>query len=208
MRTNNESAIRAKRKNRYTHLLIFLLLFIVTMTSVFLGTFSKYLTSETVSEDADVAKFGLNVPNSINLFSDSYTNVQADENGKKIIAPGTDGSYKFNVTGVSEVAYEVTAEISVEYSEEWSDYAPLEFSIDGLEWTSFEDFETNLAVALKSKVMPPNTQYSSTQTIYWRWPFFVSEEYDIKDTAMGQLASAGTAPTVTVEMTVTAVQVD
>ena len=207
MRTNSEFAVQPKRRNRNVLLVICLLLLLVALTSVFLGTLAKYLTTESVSDEADVAKFGLNVPSTINLFSDSYTNVES-EDGNNIIAPGTDGEYKFNVSGTSEVAYEVTADISVEYSSEWGEYYPLEFSVNGTDWTSFEQFETNLANALKSKVMEPNTTYNSSQTIYWRWPFHVSKELDIKDTIVGQLAATGTAPTVTVDMTITAVQVD
>lgn len=207
MRTNGEFAIQSKRKNRRIILIISLLLLMVAMTSVFLGTLSKYITSGDSSDEADVAKFGFSIPTSIELFANKYDNVES-ENGENIIAPGTTGSYTFNVSGTSEVAYEVKADIDVEYSIGWSEYTPLEFSIDNQNWTNFEQFETNLATALETNVMAPNTAYSSTNTIYWRWPFHISEDFDRKDTAVGRLASEGNAPTVTVNMTVTAVQVD
>ena len=196
-----------KKKNR-KYMLLVLLVLLVVITSALVGTIAKYITTEIVSDDAVTAKFELNIPNTVNLFSDSYTNVEADVEGKKIIAPGTTGQYMFEVSGTSEVAYTVEADISVTYSEEWSEYKPLEFSINGTTWTSLAVFETNLSNALESEVMAPNTQYASTQTIYWRWPFHVSSENDIKDTEMGVAAAEGTAPKVTIDLELTAVQVD
>ena len=187
--------------------LIILLFLIVAVTGAFVGTLAKYATSGTVSDGADVAEFGLNVPNNVDLFSDSYTNVMSDVNGKKIIAPGTSGHYNFVVTGTSEVAYSVSANISVIYSEEWNGYEPLTFSLDGKSWTDLEDFQEKLAVALESKVMAPNETYTSTQSIYWSWPFYVSSSNDILDSEMGYLAADGTAPHVTVNIEVIAAQI-
>ena len=196
-----------KIKNR-KRVLILLLVLCVAVTATFIGSLAKYVTSDEGADEADVAKFGLNIPNAVELFSDSYTNVAADPEGKKIIAPGTDGEYKFEVTGTSEVAYAVSANIDLTYSEEWDGYEPLEFSLDGDEWTDFDTFEENLSTALGDKVMEPNEEYASAQTIHWRWPFHTSTENDIKDTAVGALASTGDAPKVTVDIEVVATQVD
>ena len=197
-----------KQKNRKPIVLALLLLFVV-VTGALIGTLGKYVTADTVSDDAVVAEFGLNIPNTINLFSDTYTNVQADSDGKKIIAPGTSGQYKFAVTGKSEVAYKVSADIAVTYAGEWNGYAPLEFSMDGLSWTNdIEQFQTSLGNALESETMPPNTEYTSTQTIYWKWPFHVSAENDIKDTQLGVAAAEGTVPGVSVTIEMTATQID
>ena len=197
-----------EKKKQRKFILIALLALIVIVTAALIGTLARYMTLRTVSDDAVVANFGLNIPNSINLFSDSYTNVQADTDGKKIIAPGTSGQYSFKVTGTSEVAYRVSANISVVYSEEWNGYAPLKFSIDGINWTDFEEFKENLRVALERETMQPNEEYANTQTIYWEWPFFTSSGDDIRDTEMGAAAAAGTAPKVTVSVEVTAAQID
>jgi len=196
-----------KRNNRNRALFVLLLLSVVA-TSAFIGTLAKYVTLREVSDDAVVAKFRLDVPNTINLFSDSYTNVKADVDGKKIIAPGTTGQYRFEVTGTSEVAYQVSANIIVTYSEGWNGYAPLEFSINGTNWTDLTDFKENLSNALASETMAPGEGYANTQTIYWKWPFYVSDEEDIRDTEMGVAAATGTAPKVTVSIEVTATQID
>ena len=197
-----------KQKNKKTAL-IGLLILCVLATGAFIGTLAKYVTSQGVTDSANVAKFGLNIPTAINLFSDSYTNVKADVDGNRIIAPGTEGQYKFEVTGTSEVAYKVSADIMITYSEEWDGYAPLLFSINGTEWTDdLEEFQTNLSNALASEIMAPGDAYASTQTIHWKWPYHVSAELDIKDTEMGAIAATGTAPQVTVNIQVTATQVD
>ena len=196
-----------KQTNRKLVLIAMLVLSVVA-SGAFIGTLAKYVTSNTVSDDAVVAKFGLGVPNTINLFSDSYTNVKADADGKKIIAPGTTGQYKFEITGISEVAYKVSAEVTVTYPEEWNGYTPLEFSINGTNWTKLEDFKENLSNILGSEIMPPGEAYASTQTIYWKWPFHVSDENDIRDTEMSAAAAAESAPKVTVSIKVTAAQID
>ena len=196
-----------KKQNKKT-LLIALLALLVIATGAFIGTLAKYITAGTVADDAVVATFGLNIPNTIQLFSDSYTNVEADTDDKKIIAPGTSGQYNFEVTGTSEAAYTVSANVTVTYSEDWGDYKPLQFSINGTTWTNLEDFKENLSTALESKVLAPNETYANAQTIYWRWPFYTSPENDIKDTEMGSAAAAGTAPKVSVNIAVTAAQVD
>ena len=209
MTKNATQTIDSKKKNnRKLAVVAAILVFLVALTSVFIGTLAKYITSSTGSDSAVVAEFGLNVPNTVNLFSDSYTNVKANADGKKIIAPGTDGNYQFNVTGKSEVAYTVSADVSVTYSEEWDEYEPLEFSIDGENWTDLAQFETNLSTALASDILAPNATYESNQKIYWRSPFSVSSENDVKDTGMGSDAASGTAADVSIELKVTATQVD
>ena len=196
-----------EKKSNKTMILALLVLVLI-ITGTFIATYAKYVTANTVDESAVVAKFGLNIPGTIDLFADSYTNVQSDTEDKKIIAPGTTGKYTFIVTGTSEVAYTVSADITVTYSEEWADYEPLQFSTDGDAWTTFEEFETKLRDALASDTLEPNKPYSGTQTIHWQWPYYVSPENDVKDTAMGALAADGTAPEVTIGLKVTATQVD
>ena len=197
---------RKKTTNRKP--LIALLVLLVVITGAFIGTLAKYVTSNNVSDGAVAAKFGLNIPGTIDLFSDSYNSVEADTEGKKIIAPGASGQNVFVVTGTSEVAYRVSAEVSVVYSEEWDGYAPLKFSLDGDIWTNLDDFQQELSAELESDIMAPNAEYTSTQTIHWKWPFDVSPADDVKDTAMGVMAAEGTFPKVTVDIKVTATQVD
>ena len=198
----------SKRRENNRKIYVVLLVLLFAVTSAFIGTLAKYATSDTVTDDTVAAKFGLNIPDSIDLFSDSYDNVDADVTGKKIIAPGTSGQSSFVVTGTSEVAYRVSANVSVVYSEEWNGYEPLLFSLNGDDWYDLADFQQRLSTALESEVMEPNEAYTSTHTIHWEWPFYVSAENDIKDTAMGVLAAGETVPNVVVNIEVTATQID
>jgi len=196
-----------KQKNKRTRLIALLALF-VTVTSIFIGTLAKYVTKETISDSAVVATFGLNIPNEINL--DSYTNVTADAEGKKIIAPGTTGHYDFTITGTSEVAYKVLADITLTYSDEWEDYEPLKFSFDGENWLDLATFKTTLSGLLESEELEPNETYTTEQAIHWEWPFHTSEENDIKDTALGVMSadSEQGTPSVTLSIKATAEQID
>ena len=200
-----------KNKSNRKLVLVALLFVLVVATAAFIGTLAKYGTTDTVSDEATVAKFGLNIPNTINLFSDSYNDatIVSDTEGKKIIAPGTSGHYDFAVTGTSEVAYKVDADITLTYSDEWGDYTPLLFSTDGELWTNFETFQTNLEDALASNILYPGEEYNNEQTIFWKWPFYTSAENDIKDTALGVEAAKypDTAPEVNVTIVITAIQV-
>lgn len=68
------------------------------------GTYAKYTASQTVTDTARVAKWGIESGNqTIDLFKDSYTNAKSDAtvttaNGgvAKIVAPGTSGIYAFD----------------------------------------------------------------------------------------------------------------
>ena len=197
-----------KKRNRKKSAFIALLVILAVMSSTFVWTLARYVTSQTATDSAAVAKFGLGIPSTINLFSDSYTNVKADEDGKKIIAPGTSGEYQFQVTGTSEVAYKVEAEVKVTYSAGWGSYQPLRFSLNNTDWMEVGAFQTSLSNVLASEPMAPNTAYASTQKIYWSWPFEGAEGDDAKDTAMGVAAAGGNAPTVEVEIEVIAAQID
>ena len=199
-----------KKKYRKNSTLAYILVFVLiaALAGTFIGTIAKYIKQGEGSDSAGGAKFDFNIPGTIDLFKDSYLNVEADTDDKNIIAPGTGGSSAFVVTGTSEVAYKVSATVTVVYSEEWNGYAPLRFSLDGDSWTDLAGFQQALSTALTSEILAPNTAYSSTQTIYWEWPFYVSPENDVKDTAIGELAATGKIPSVTVTVEVVATQID
>ena len=201
-----------RKKNRKI-MLIALLLVLVVATAAFIGTLAKYGTTETASDEATVAKFGLDIPQTIDLFSESYNEgAIVSDDGRKIIAPGATGHYDFEVTGTSEVAYTVDAVISITYSDEWSSYEPLQFSLDGETWTDLDTFKTSLKNALGSETLNPGEDYTSEQSIYWKWPFSTSSENDKKDTDLGIAAAEAEdtedLPKVTVTIVLTAVQVE
>ena len=117
------------KKNRMMRLAAVLLVCVLMTTSVISGTFAKYTTQDSASDTARVAKWGVDVLVSGNLFGAHYNPNSAAEakdvivaatansvdngstDGKNIVAPGTKNSKGFTVklTGTPEVAYTVTA---------------------------------------------------------------------------------------------------
>lgn len=116
------------KKNRMMRLASVLLVLTLLSTSVISGTFAKYVTSDTASDTARVAKFGVVVTGSGSLFSKTYkdvangnvpgtdanlTVVSSDTN--KLVAPGTkssDAGLTFAVTGQPEVKVAVKVEVA------------------------------------------------------------------------------------------------
>ena len=98
---------------------LFALLALVTITSYAVsGTYAKYTYNFDTSDSARVAKWGVNKSISIDLFNESYIAEDADanqtdvasENGTdKVVAPGTEGFYAFELdltnSGVPETNY-------------------------------------------------------------------------------------------------------
>lgn len=107
-----------------------LLLALTLMTSCFVGgTFAKYTTSDSATDTARVAKWGVEVLASGNLFGTNYNpnsagvdgdkiaatsvTTSVDGQGEKVVAPGTknfDG-FTVKISGVPEVSYATTATV-------------------------------------------------------------------------------------------------
>lgn len=98
---------------------------VLLTTSVLSGTLAKYTTTNSGSDSATVAKFGvvINVSDDMGLFKTSYA--KDDTNAKSAntvvsaasdrkIAPGTKGSMSFSISGTPEVATQLTVDMSNE----------------------------------------------------------------------------------------------
>lgn len=103
-----------------------LLLALTLMTSCFVGgTFAKYTTSDSATDTARVAKWGVEVLASGNLFGTNYNPNSADDSIKdricvatsnsvsaetNVVAPGTknDEGLTVSISGTPEVSYETT----------------------------------------------------------------------------------------------------
>ena len=71
------------KKNRMMRLASILLICVLLTTSVISGTFAKYVTADTGSDNARVAKWGVElIVTGDNLFSNSYNGV--DDNANKV----------------------------------------------------------------------------------------------------------------------------
>lgn len=109
------------KKNRMMRLASVLLVCVLLTTSVISGTFAKYVTADSGSDSATVAKWGVTVTGIANtLFANTYakdsetaiTNtVSATQD---LVAPGTknEQGVTFSLTGTPEVAVNVKIEVT------------------------------------------------------------------------------------------------
>lgn len=116
------------KKNKMMRVASMLLVAVLLSTSVISGTFAKYVTEGSSAQSARVAKFGVVVSASGDLFSKTYVNkaggntpgsasitVESSDTSN-VVAPGTkslDTGLTFGVTGTPEVTTAVT--VTAEY---------------------------------------------------------------------------------------------
>lgn len=189
------------------------LLSVISLGSV-AGTYAKYTSTANATDSARVAKWSFTVGGTetatqntfaFNLFNTTYDNVASKDNGDgthdKVIAPGTTGFFDIVLANASEV----NATYDIEYDVTNTNNIPVEFSVDGTNWTA--DL-TTLNVEDKAINMNGGTE---TIKVQWRWAFegtnsanFAATQTDVTDTTLGTAGSA----VLTVKATVTATQVD
>ena len=189
------------KKNIMMRVASVLMVAVLLSTCAISGTFAKYVTSGSGSDTARVAKFGVSVTNSGELFLEDYakndgsytlgTNTVESSNTWKVVAPGTTWSNTDVVlTGTPEVAVKVTYEItsfvvSGTWQAEGDEYFPVIFNVAGTDYyigkvASIDSIDTLIAavktaVANYSMTYAPNTDLSSKATdaldLTWRWEF-------------------------------------
>ena len=121
------------RKNKMMRLASSLLVAVLITTSMISGTFAKYTTSDAAQDSARVAKWGISVEASGNLFGKHYaknTNSAPETDDKiavystnvasfspindvaNVVAPGTENEigFRIDISGKPEVAYDVYAD--------------------------------------------------------------------------------------------------
>lgn len=113
------------KKNKFMRIASVLLIVTLLSTSVISGTFAKYTTEAEGSDSATVAKWGVNLLISGDLFGKTYkgtattdtnglTVSAASSNTNNVVAPGTknDTGLTFKVEGTPEVAGKITTKIT------------------------------------------------------------------------------------------------
>lgn len=226
------------KKNKMMRLASCLLVAVLLTTCAVSGTFAKYVTSGSAEDSARVAKFGVEVTGTGDMFKTQYakddTSFTLAENTvvstDKVVAPGTEGSLGgFAITGTPEVAVRVsyTAD-TVDFGDKWVDsdnnyYCPIEVTvgdttIKGLEQTDIDAFEAAVKTAIQNakKDYAAGTDLSTIDDsdkldISWAWNFegaTGSEQTDAKDTFLGDQAAAGNAATISIGVSCTVTQID
>ena len=220
------------RKNKMMRLASALLVAVLLSTCAISGTFAKYVTTESGSDTARVAKWGVElVVDSFKLFATDYektdsgfagTYTVSSSNGDKLLAPGTDGKFAdIAITGTPEVAVEVKVEATVALSDNWivdgDFYCPIEVTvgtttIKGTDHTSAADFAAAIEAAIEGYTAEyePNKDLSTIDAnfdISWAWAFYDSDANDVKDTKLGDKAVAEDL-TFSVDLAITVTQID
>jgi hypothetical protein len=199
-KANYERSFSTMKKNRMMRLASGLLVAVLLTTCAISGTFAKYVTSDSGSDFARVAKWGVTVEaKNFGMFTDKYETDDStatftgdysvkSADGKDVMAPGTKGTFAdFAITGTPEVAVKVAVEATVSVSDNWivdgDFYCPIVITvgteaISGLDYKNAADF----AAAIKAKLDGKSAQYAPNEdlsAIYnttnldlaWAWAF-------------------------------------
>lgn len=204
------------KKNKMMRLASVLLVLCLLTTSVISGTFAKYTSEATASDDARVARWAFKVGDAniaksetitFDLFQTIYdtdgsaeTDVQNKlGDGKTVIAPGTSGYFEIKLQNTSEV----TANYAIDYTVTNNIGAHIQFSVDnGATWTD------DLAdVAVSDETTLAIGSGVETIKVMWKWAYESTTDtnWDADDTTLG---IAEDLATLTVAAKITATQVD
>lgn len=184
-------------KKKMTVLGALLLAVVATGYSVS-GTYAKYVSAETMSDSARVAKWDYNMPTTLNLFSKDYEHA-ASSDDMKIVAPGAYNSYTFTIGGSSEVDAAISVDV-IEAGEVVPEGYVASKTIDGaydpivysLTKAGEEADETLLSEGTYAQLVEKLEEINSigTYTISWKWLYYVDDETDAKDTVLGNAIAA------------------
>ncbi len=225
------------KKNTMMRLAAVMLMCVLLTTSVVGGTFAKYVTSETGTDSARVAKWGVTIQANGTTFAEKYndgpdaagTQVVSDV---KVVAPGTNGTMaKMALSGKPEVKVRVTYDATLDL-DGWNlygggEYCPIIITVGATKYglesiyasdasvekcTNIAELESTVvgAIAAYNAVYAANQDLSAaavkTPHVSWQWPY--ENGHDSADTYLGNQASIGNYPTITLTITTTVEQVD
>ena len=189
------------KKNIMMRLASFLLIAVLLSTSVISGTFAKYVTAESGSDSARVAKWGVEVTAEGTTFATAYAReddsldttaasrvgVNSVAANEDVVAPGTSGSMAtIGIAGTPEVAVQVTYQVDNFDLTGWEVdgvyYCPLIITVNGddiygLDYTNVADFQKEVVETIEgfSTYYAAGTTLESNNThtlsVSWRWNF-------------------------------------
>lgn len=217
-------------------------LFIIGLVTVFVAllsltlvssTFAKYVTTETGTSTARVAKWGVSITSAADTtFAQEYdmedetvtTITNSVESTTNVVAPGTNGQFAaVTISGTPEVAVKIERKANVTL-ENWvintdEFYCPIVITITegnnkteinkNSEYDTADELKAAIEEAINvSLTAEPNTNLSSLSnelaSIKITWEWAFGGN-DAKDTALGNLDNA---PTITVEIVTSVTQID
>lgn len=185
---------------------------------------AKYFSTDDNTQNGQVSKWGVTFTPGANAFTSS---VKEDDKfiikatgDYNVIAPGSTGTItSLSISGTPEVAVEVVYTATVTLTG-WTttgsdEYCPLVFTAgsstiklgEGAA-TTIDKLEEEIAKALSfSQKYDAGTDLSSVTvpSVSYEWEFYVDNETDAKDTALG---NASTAPTISIELVASVTQIN
>ena len=215
------------KKNYVMRIAAVLLVLVLLSTCVVSGTFAKYVTAGNASDSATIAKWGVTVEaNTSTVATVTEIGGAAEAQVKSatpevILAPGTEVAKlaDFTISGTPEVA------VSVSYTADlvlagWAlsggtYYCPLEVTVNstvyaGKDYTSMAAFEAAVEAAIAAVsaeyAVSSNLSTAVAPQVSVAWAF--NGGNDSADTYLGNQASIGNAPTVSLTITATVTQID
>lgn len=225
------------KKNKMMRLASVLLVCVLLTTSVIGGTFAKYVTTDSASDTARVAKWGVTADVTGGAFATSYamddggkyfTNSVVSSTADKLVAPGTTGTFTgVALTGTPEVAVNIvkTATVNVEGwnidhdNDGTADYyyCPLKITVNGTEYYGMNYGSADLfEAAVKSAIESASDQYEANTNLAnisgmngdYTWKWDFNPTTPYTDEYDTKLGNLETAPTVSISVGVTVTQID
>ena len=158
------------KKNVMMRVASALLVAVLMTTCAISGTFAKYTTTNSGSDDARVARWGFTENTiTVDMFDGSYTNVQSS-NTDNVLAPGTSKTATISFLpqgGTPEVAYTFTVTITVTATG-----ANGQALFDKLTWTVGSDvvtFENGVAKTVVNAAEYGVGTNPSDLQVKWEW---------------------------------------
>lgn len=200
------------KKNLWFKLGLFCTALVLVATCFITNAWAKYTKTVSATDSARVARFEISVKEgatefeqstSIDIFKTAFANMVQNDNenkgadGKRLIAPGSNGETTITVSNTSEVSVKFTAT----GTDTNSSKIPLTFKVSG-DTAEYESFQAAVEAAFGTDTVLAPGAAAVSKTISWEWKY--ENNADGSDTTLGL---AGTAEyVVTVSVTATQVQ--
>ena len=192
------------KKNLWFKLGLFCTALVLVATCFITSAWAKYTKTVSATDSARVAKFAVKVTEDqteitsntkIDIFTTQLDNIYKDTttnnnvNTEKLIAPGSNGSFKIKVENTSEVAITLalTAKISYTNLPEGVKAVPVKFYIGTTAPKNDADYKDLADLTFAAQELTATdgtTATTTTYTVFWKWV-----ESD-NDTKLGEAAVA------------------
>lgn len=199
------------KKNVMMRIASVLLICVLVTTCGISGTFAKYTSKATGTDNARVAKWGWGASTlTLDLFADTYNNGAVNGDGDKVIAPGT--SRTATLTWSAQSTFKPEVDYKLTFAVDAATTIPAEIEAE-LDWilvldgtktnhSTFDSLKTALEGHSYNGVANTDAPTVSIQ-IGWEWAFEGSD--DEADTALG---NGDPLKELTISVTMTATQVE